>query len=297
MLKFLFKTSRAKLRNIGQVLTGSSNGEFYRRIQRRHSTFWKAPDAETVRNAPMDASDPMEKWRGIENWQRRLSNKHNSREFAKRHRCRVPQLYWKGREVGEIPFDTLPEQYVIRPTIGHSANLVFLMDRSVNLMDKRTYAREEITETLTKALAQNPHLEFLVEEFVRCEKGKYVIPDDYKVYVFGGQVACIQVINRLGKKEGFTSFYSENWEMLENMNTLYPASAYQHPPECLQEIITHARELGRSYGIFVRIDFYATDKGAVFGEFTPTPGMGKGFTPFADRMFIDYWDRFCKGMV
>ncbi|MFD2513093.1 ATP-grasp fold amidoligase family protein [Pontibacter locisalis] len=297
MLRFLLNTSKSKLRNIVQVLNGNGNGEFYRRMKRRHRTFWEAPDAETIRNAPMDASDPMEKWRTSENWQRKLSNKYNSREFAKKHGCQVPQLYWKGRETEEIPFDRLPQQYVIRPTVGHSANLVFLMDHSVNLMDKRSYTREEITETLGKALAQNPYLEFLIEEFVRSEKGEYTIPDDYKVYTFGGEVACIQVINRLGRKEGLTSFYSESWDLLENMNTLYPETTYQQPPECLQEIIARAKELGRSYGIFVRIDFYATDKGAVFGEFTPTPGMGKGFSPYADRLFIGYWDRLCKGTV
>ncbi|MEJ7679344.1 MAG: hypothetical protein WKG06_16095 [Segetibacter sp.] len=37
--------------------------------------------------------------------------------------------------------------------------------------------------------------------------------------------------------------------------------------------------------------------GAVFGEFTPTPALGNGFTPDAQKLFTNYWDKFCKGMI
>jgi hypothetical protein len=40
-----------------------------------------------------------------------------------------------------------------------------------------------------------------------------------------------------------------------------------------------AVRFSKAYEIFCRVDFYATDKGAVFGEFTPIPAVGKGFTP------------------
>ena len=53
----------------------------------------------------------------------------------------------------------------------------------------------------------------------------------------------------------------------------------------------------QSYKIFIRIDFYATDKGAVFGEVTPTPSLGIGFTPFANKLLTKYWDKFCPGMI
>ncbi|MEJ7682262.1 MAG: hypothetical protein WKG06_31315 [Segetibacter sp.] len=73
----------------------------------------------------MNANDTMEKWKDVKNWQRKLSNKYNSREFARKHSCRVPELYWKGNNYTAIDFDNLPEHYVIRPTKGHSLKLVF----------------------------------------------------------------------------------------------------------------------------------------------------------------------------
>ncbi|WP_345160825.1 ATP-grasp fold amidoligase family protein, partial [Pontibacter saemangeumensis] len=121
--------------------------------------------------------------------------------------------------------------------------------------------------------------------------------DDYKFYTFNGEVASIQVINRLGPAKGLTSCYDENWKLMPNVNTYYPQAETQPPPTCLHELLQQAKLLSRSYGIFVRIDFYATDKGAVFGEFTPTPFKGKFFTPEAEKSFINYWDRNCTGLI
>ncbi len=288
-----------KFLTIASMLAGKNiiSGEFKKRIKNRHKTFWQAPEAERVRNTIMVASDPIEKWKNVKNWQRKLSNKYNSREFAKKHNCKVADLYWKGRDINTLQFDNLPEHYVIRPTIGHSSASVFLMNDSVNLMNGITYSKEDIKEALIKALNENESLEFLFEEFLRTESGVYKIPDDYKFYMFNGEVASVQVINRLGPSKGFTTCYNENWQVMENVNTYYPKGEHQQPPECFQEMLQKVKELSKAYEIFVRIDFYATDKGAVFGEFTPTPFSGSYFTPKAEKFFSTYWDRFCNGMV
>ena len=291
---------KTMLKSIARAVKGKrtpQRGEFYARIQHRHSTFWDASDAEAVRNIPMSASDPLAKWQDVAHWQRKLSNKNNSREFAKMNGCRVAELYWKGRDLSTLDVEQLPEQFVIRPTIGYSSNLVFVMDGSYNLMDQQIYTKQDIIEKLGITLEQNTYLEFLIEEFVRTEKGEYKIPVDYKFFMFNEEIAYIFVINRLSPKKGYSTFYDENWNQLENPNTYYPKGAYQQPPACLKEMIEEAKKLSRAYGIFVRIDFYATDKGAVFGEFTPTPFLGYGFTPAGEQKLVDYWDKYCTGKI
>jgi hypothetical protein len=277
---------------LGQFL-----GEFGTRIKWRRKVFLEMPDSEYVTNTIMEQSSPMEKWKDVENWQRKLNNKYNSGEFAKKHDCKVAGLYWKGKDVNTINFENLPNQYVIRPTIGHSSRGVFLMNNSINLMDGKTYVKEDVKEALAAALDKNKNLEFLVEEFLRTESGEYKIPDDYKFYMFNGEVATIQVINRVGPSKGFTRYYNENWQVMKNVTVYYPKGAYQPPPKCLAEMIQKTKELSKSYEIFVRIDFYATDNGAVFGEFTPLPSAGNYYTPAGDKFLADYWDRFCKGMI
>ncbi len=154
--------------------------------------------------------------------------------------CRVPELYWKGRDVSALNLKEMPEHYVIRRTIGFSSKLVFVMSGGQNLMDQQTYAKEQILEKLEEALAQDDRLEFLVEEFLKTEKG----------------MSCL-----LGRNE---------------------------------EGCTQAKQSIRH---FARMDFYATDKGAVFGEFTPTPFMGTNFTPAGEQMLVANWDKYYKGMV
>ena len=288
---------KRSLRSTINSFSNNDNGEFAKRIKHRHNIFWNAADAETVRNTPMHAHNLIEEWQSAAHWQRKLSNKYNARLFAQMHGCRVAELYWTGRDLSHLDFGSLPEQFVIRPTIGHSCNLVFLMDNKMNHMDMRFYTEGELRKIMATALSKNPHQRFLIEEFVRSEQGEYKIPVDYKMSLFNGELAVINVINRMSPKLGLSSSYDENWNMIEDIGRLYQQSPYQEPPACLDEMIGFAKKLSKIYKIFVRIDFYATDKGAIFGEFTPTPGRGKGFTHKADKMLLSYWDKYCQEMI
>ena len=86
-----------------------NDGDFSKRIKNRNKIFWEVPDAHEIKNTNMYAWDLIEKWEDVKNWQRKLSNKYNSREFAKKHNCRVAELYWKGRDYNSIDFDNLPQ--------------------------------------------------------------------------------------------------------------------------------------------------------------------------------------------
>lgn len=271
--------------------------DFSKRIKSRHRVFWQPPDAELIRNTPMSATDPIEKWRDVTYWQRKLSNKHNSREFAKMHGCKVPDLYWKGRNIDELPFDELPQNYVIRPTIGHSCNSVFVMKDGLNLFDKKSYTTSEIQACLRTNLNNNVQLEFLVEEFLVNEDGKYDILTDYKFYAFNGNIAAILVINRLSPKTGFQTAYTERWMPTSELVTSYPKGELQNPPACFKEMVEGVKKLSKAYEIFVRVDYYATNKGAVFGEFSPTPSLGNNSTPFARKLFKSFWAEHCTNMV
>lgn len=162
------------------------------------------------------------------------------------------------------------------------------MDNGLNLFDNQTYTRQDIQAELAKALYESTDLEFLIEEFVKTENSEYHIPSDYKFYVFNGEIACIHLINRLSPKTGCQGFYTENWELMSTVNDKYEDVPYQEPPSCLKEMVQHAKQFSKAYQIFVRVDFYATDKGAVFGEFSPTPHLGENFTPYGEKLLTSY---------
>ena len=45
----------------------------------------------------------------------------------------MAKLYWHGNYPNKIPFDTLPINYIIRPTSGSSSQGVFVMKNGIDL--------------------------------------------------------------------------------------------------------------------------------------------------------------------
>lgn len=282
-----------------QLITDYLNntGEFSRRIKSRHQAFWNEPNAELIRNMPMSSTDPMDAWKDKLHWQRKLSNKYNAREFALKNGCKVPDLYWKGNNIELADFRGLPEHYVIRPSIGHSSNNVFVMKKGINLFNGMEYTPETIKQHFKSAMRMTPKVDILIEEFLQTSEGNYRILDDYKFMCFNGEIASCHVINRLSPKLGYGCFYDENWNRMRPLHKAYPEKGGQIKPSCFEDMIHQVKVLSKAYEIFVRIDFYATNKGAVFGEFTPTPGMGGNFSSYGKELLIKYWDKYCKDSI
>ena len=241
---------------------------------------------------PRDRADPEARWRCCADWQRTLGNKSNSREFAARHGCRVPKLYWHGRRLGGLPIDSLPEHYVIRPTTWASRRGVYVMAGRRELLHGVEYPAASLRRALLREYGRVARLPVLVEEFVRTEAGEYRLPTEYKCHCFGETIGAIEVARRTTHTDGRVSYYTPAWERVaDRMNTSCPPDLDVDPPRCLPELLSWARRLGAVYGTYVRVDFYSTDRGCVFGEFSSRPVGGHGFTPYAERYFGELWQR------
>lgn len=279
------------------------NDMFSDRIKTRQRVWWAKPhkwrNRESYRHlfhrlkenhTLRSKDDPDERWVCCDLWQRTLSNKWNAREFAQRHNVRVPALYWWGRRVGRLPIATLPDQFVIRPVWGDSCRGVFLVNGSRDLLRQREYTKEEVLAQLRRERGKVSRFPVLVEEFVRTETGEYAVPVDFKCHTFGNTVAAIEVVHRFSNRQAHNGFYTPSWERFQDpVNLNLPRADTVPPPRCLEQMLTWARRLGVAYGTYVRCDFYATDQGCVFGEFSSTPDSGHGYTPFADRYLGDLW--------
>ncbi|CAN5800780.1 hypothetical protein BH24DEI2_BH24DEI2_06580 [soil metagenome] len=272
---------------------------FGTRIQERHRTFWTEPhrgihDAETCCNELLTRDDPFTTWHCCPLWQRKLSNKWNAREFAAKVGCQVPDLYWHGRGVANLDFATLPSHYVVRPTLGHSSKGIFVMADGTNLLDGNAYSENELKKQLAEIATQDPRVTILLEEFVKSEDGEYRLPTDYKLLMFDGRVGAVGAIRRLSRKNVKKRYYTESWGQFSEPIIVPTADKVRDdivaPPRCLPDILVDAKRLSKAYGTFVRLDFYATDRGSVFGEFTPTPALGRNFTDFASRHFLELWE-------
>lgn len=105
----------------------------------------------------------------------------------------------------------------------------------------------------------------LVEPFIGSN-GK--LPLDYKLYVFGGRVAYIQVhLDRETRHRWI--LFDRGWQRVSSPT----ADADPAAPGSLGRMIAAAETLGQGFD-FVRIDFYEIDGEPRFGEMTFYPGSG-----------------------
>jgi hypothetical protein len=281
---------------------------FSERIRRRNTLFWKTRRLGFHGKGRclltyLDRNDPIETWHCCDLWQRKLANKSNSREFAVKHGCRVPELYWSGQNLDEVPFASLPDRYVLRPNVGHSKKGVFVMENGVNLLDGKTYSRQQLIAELRRGLKPLTRRRVLVESFVQPEGGSIPRPIEFQAYTFGSKIAAIQRVERFLSPENKWRFevrvMDENWESIPPLHIMThpPNLPPVPPPECFEEMKSWARTLGQAYGTFVRIDMYASNVGCVFGEFAATPLGGSQFTEFGNQYLEDLWEETFPGRI
>jgi hypothetical protein len=234
--------------------------------------------------------DPDEFWRCCAAWPRTLINKWNGREFAERHGCLVPELYWWGSDPARAPIESLPDHFVVRPVFGTVRRGVQVVADGWELLRNQPASAAEVRDRLPRRRRFRPHRRLLIEEFVRSEDGELVLPIEYKCHTFGDTVAAVQATKRTGAHEATHRFYTPDWEPLADpMSVAVPLDDRRDPPGCLDQMVSQAMTLGAEIGTYMRIDFFATDRGCVFNEFASLPGGGRGFTPYADELFGALW--------
>ena len=240
--------------------------------------------------------DVESKWRCCEFWQRSLHYKWNAREFAEKHGCQIPQLYWFGKAISRLDFDSLPDYYVIKPVSGWSRNDVYVMAAGVDLLTDGPYTKTQLRERLRQIACGLYGQPILIEELV-TDNGDYKLPTEYRLHMFGETIGAIQVVQRSARRQDTKHrFYTEQWKMFEDqMITNLPQGNYTEPPRCLDEMLMSAKKLGRAYGTYVRIDFYASKRGCVFGEFTSFPN--RMLTEYADEYFGALWQKIFPGII
>ena len=177
-------------------------------------------------NVLRSETDPDSTWKYSLYWQRSLLNKWNSREFAKKYGCRVPNLYWYGKKIEEIPIDSLPEHYVIRPIWGTVRKGIYVMAGDFDFMRNTNFTKLELQQQWLSEFGKVVKVPLLVEEFVRSENQEYKLPTEYKFHTFGDKIAAIDVLERIpGKKVIFHQQLNLDWEPLSKpIHTRLPLS-------------------------------------------------------------------------
>jgi TupA-like ATPgrasp len=174
----------------------------------------------------------------------------------------------------EIPFDSLPDQFVLKATHGYGYNFI--------CRDKSSLDKVRLSQTTKDWLSKNFYVtdrepqyryirpRLIAEAYLQDESGAL---RDYKFPCFDGVPYLVQVIG--DRARGTTeSFYDRQWNLLPVQEEGFPNAAYPiERPALLDEMFDVAARLAAGFP-FVRVDLYCVDGRIYFGELTFTPCNG-----------------------
>tara|TARA_Y100000389_G_scaffold204989_1_gene261706 strand:+ start:18950 stop:19672 length:723 start_codon:yes stop_codon:yes gene_type:complete len=214
-----------------------------------------------------------------------FNDKYNANKLMRELNINVSEIYYVG-DYNNLDKSLLYKQnYVIKPRSGHSSKNVFLVKNGI---DQFTNKQVNI-ETFEKQF-RNWNEEIIVEEILTNFDGKTVL-DDYKCYVFNGEVKFI--LHKCFENGIYTKiWYNRNWEPVIPLKIIDKQGNFTEKPPYFKEMIHDVEKIGNAVfaDCFVRIDFYITNDGPVFGEITPNPSNGYGYTKYGLKIL----DRMCK---
>lgn len=219
---------------------------------------------------------------------RRLLEKDYMNDFMKNKGYSVPKLYFTFSLGENVTLDTFPKRFVIKPRDGFNSNGVFVIENKVDLF-RRIKIPNEIGKYLLDYFGKsNLGKVILVEELiddVDLDVDPYLkIPRDFKVFVANGKAYWINVYNRNARSNLRSMVsYSPEWKKISQMTNAYLPGFVEKKPRYFDEMLNQAEKISHEYPFFMRLDFYISNKGPVFGEFTPFPGDFINATDFGIR--------------
>lgn len=202
--------------------------------------------------------------------------------------CYLNELLWHGSDPEQIPFDELPERYVIKATHGSTFNVINDGTKPIN--------RTRVVSQLRKWLATDflpcygewfygrrggiePSI--VVERYLEGDPQRGL--DDYKVFVMNGKARLVLVCTGRANGSHCEDIYDLDWNHMGEVDMGEPKSGLEIPrPECLGEMISAAETLASPFAC-ARVDFFLGEGSLIFGEITFT--SGSGFDRFHPRAF------------
>ncbi len=181
-------------------------------------------------------------------------------------------------QAGDIDFDGLPDQFVLKCNHGCGYNIIVKDKKQIDIDDIKQRLDRWMQEDYGRKGAFEAHYSFIkhkiiAEEYIeQIDGGLY----DYKVHCFNGVPRFIQLIGdrNLETHEGRQVVLDTEWNVQEWSFGDYPRYEKRiEPPVCLKELIDIAKILSQNT-IYVRVDLYVIDGQIKVGELTFTPAGG-----------------------
>ena len=204
-------------------------------------------------------------------------DKYEVRKYVEELGCSkiLNELYGVYNSPDEIDFDSLPNSFVIKDTLGGGGNSVILVrDKSKLDIEK---AKEQMNSWMVNVLKKNPGREWVYDnqkhriiiEKLLIAENKDDLPD-YKFFCFNGEPYCLYMMENytLHHDDGVLGFLDTDFKLLPYYRKDFkPMKNVPQKPENFEEMLKIARILSKDFP-HVRVDLYNIDGKIVFGELT-----------------------------
>lgn len=190
------------------------------------------------------------------------------------------KLIWHGENPREIPFDSLPKEYVIKTNHG-SAQIIVVRGKAdpADIVNKLSvWLKKNYYWSAREGQYYDIKPRVMIEEYLRSHDGSG--PLDYRFWCFGGIPEVIQVDNHA---HDINPFFDVQWNQLDLYYRDQVSRPFVDKPKNFEQMLDLAHRLSAGFD-FVRIDLYNIDGAIYFGEFTLTPTSGQL------KLRPDIWD-------
>lgn len=205
-------------------------------------------------------------------------NKYTVREYLKQKGCEgcLNQLYGAWDAIDEIPWDELPDEFVMKVANGYSNHVFkragepFDQKKAIKTLRKSSWFTKFAFRINGDMFAYETPQKIICERLLHSADG-YKVPDDYKFYCFHGVPRYIEVMwDRYGANKKYNEIFVDiDLNDRHDLEAEASDEPYVWPP-CLDEMKDLAAKLSEDFP-FVRVDFYVENGHPVFGELTFTP--------------------------
>ena len=183
-----------------------------------------------------------------------------------------------------IPWDQLPEQFVLKCNHGAGYNIVCNDKSNLDIEAAKKQLKEWLKDDYSLTYAEMHYHQIkrkiICEKYIQPEDG--VLPDDYKVYCFDGEAFCTMLCKEREQEENCKYyFFDKEWNFKPwDSSTAYLKNVSIEKPKQFEKMLAYAEKISKGFP-FVRVDLYVMEDKIYFGEmtFTPCGCLDRDLTP------------------
>lgn len=220
-------------------------------------------------------------------------DKYEVRQYIRNLGCEdiLTKLIWQGYNPNDIPFNDLPQKFVIKVTHGQGFNIICRDKEQINIPQTINKLNRWLKTKYLPCYGEwfygvvKPRI--IIEEYLDDNKNE--TPIDYKVYCFNGSPKFVIVhLDRF--KNHKSILYDIQWNAITNVSAKYLNSNLSiEKPKELNQMLEYAKRLSGEF-LHVRVDFYIVNSKIYFGELTFINGAGfNNFNPREFDIMVGSW--------